>query len=309
MKDGQRHLGILVIFRMSSWLMFLKRPYPLINGVREKFIWALSFAAYVFLFFFIFKPFGFAKYDPISLLGLASAFSAITFSVMFLNLLLLPYLFSGFFHEERWSIGREIFMTLVHIFLIGLMNFIFARLVYELSMSISHYLYVQFITLILAIVPVSIWTLLVENQLLKRRISQANLINNTLGVLEATNKVSLLPLTISSESNSESETFDANQIYFITSSDNYIKIGFYESSGLRIKILRNSLKNVEKDLKKFKMFYRCHRAYIVNLQKVESVRGNARGLKLRLINCDIEIPVSRVLNKKVENLLKRDLAN
>lgn len=56
---------------------------------------------------------------------------------------------------------------------------------------------------------------------------------------------------------------------------------------------------MEENLAEFPEFYRCHRTYIVNLQKVKHISGNAQGYKLHLENIDTLIPVSRSLNEGI----------
>ena len=57
---------------------------------------------------------------------------------------------------------------------------------------------------------------------------------------------------------------------------------------LRITLL-NLLQRVDSD----ENIVRCHKSYVVNLDKVAKVHGNARSLMLELKGLDFEIPVSR----------------
>ena len=61
-----------------------------------------------------------------------------------------------------------------------------------------------------------------------------------------------------------------------------------EKELLRLTLL-NFLEKVDPD----KNIVRCHKSYIVNLDKVENVHGNARSLMLEIKGLDFEIPVSR----------------
>ena len=58
-------------------------------------------------------------------------------------------------------------------------------------------------------------------------------------------------------------------------------------------LLRNSLSNINEVLFEYDEFYHCHRSYIVNLSKIKSVMGNARGYQLFLDNITEVVPVSR----------------
>ena len=51
------------------------------------------------------------------------------------------------------------------------------------------------------------------------------------------------------------------------------------------------------------IFFRCHRAYIINLDKVEQVEGNAQGYKLKVRGTEERVPVSRSLNKEFSDRL------
>lgn len=287
---------------MITWLNILKRPYPLVSSVKSKLIWSASFGVYVFLFLVIFRPYGLDTFGPWLIVLYAFAFGGITLGTMLFNLIFLPRIFPDFFDEERWTTGREIFITLVHIFLIGAVNFIFVQVVFDRPNSLGRFVYLEFVTLTLAIVPITVWTLIVENRLLKRNIREANNINTSIrahGQSVSQNQ----EVIIRSENKSENGKWRPDQICYITSADNYIKIGLLLNGRFQVNMLRNTLKSAESDLKDFSMFFRCHRAYIVNLEKVETVHGNARGLKLKLKDCPEEIPVSRSLNNEVSQRL------
>jgi len=59
------------------------------------------------------------------------------------------------------------------------------------------------------------------------------------------------------------------------------------------KLLRSTIKQMEEQLKDHQSFIRCHRAYIVNMNQITNIEGNAQGYKLRLRKTDKDIPVSR----------------
>ncbi|MBL7849810.1 MAG: LytTR family transcriptional regulator [Cyclobacteriaceae bacterium] len=264
----------------------------------SKLIWAASFGIYVFFFLVIFRPFGLDTFSDSTTALYSLGFGAITFITMLLNLIILPKVFHKFFDEEQWTTGREILVTLVHIFLIGVINSVFVQLVFDIPTSLSRFIYLEFVTLVLAIVPVTVWTLIIENRLLKRNIQEANIINTSRKpLIEKTPQDD--EVFIRSENKMESAKWRTDQIFYITSADNYIKIGILVNERFQVIMLRNTLKRVENDLRDFHMFFRCHRAFIVNLEKVEAVSGNARGLKLKLKNCPEEIPVSRALNEEI----------
>jgi DNA-binding LytR/AlgR family response regulator len=59
------------------------------------------------------------------------------------------------------------------------------------------------------------------------------------------------------------------------------------------KVIRNSITDVEQQLAHIPYLARTHRAFIVNLKKIKSKKGNSLGYRLRLQGTEAEIPVSR----------------
>ena len=68
-------------------------------------------------------------------------------------------------------------------------------------------------------------------------------------------------------------------------------------------ILRSTLKKAEETLRPFPCFFKSHRAYIINLDKVIHVQGNAQGYKIRLQELEELVPVSRNMNTEFSDKL------
>src|SRR5690606_22617273 len=60
-----------------------------------------------------------------------------------------------------------------------------------------------------------------------------------------------------SESGSENFDLPIADVAFIKSADNYVEIVFREGDRLRKKLLRNTLKNIEQQLRPYSNFIRC----------------------------------------------------
>lgn len=99
------------------------------------------------------------------------------------------------------------------------------------------------------------------------------------------------------------------KIYFIAAAGNYIEI-FYESEkGLSKQLIRNKISHVESQLKKHSSLIRCHRTFIVNVDKVTGMDGNMQGFRLALKGIEHMVPVARSHCKRMYNLLKDLLHN
>lgn len=91
-----------------------------------------------------------------------------------------------------------------------------------------------------------------------------------------------------------------DHLIFVDSADNYITIHYLNKSKMSQFILRNSLKWMEENLAKDNALVRCHRSYIVNLDKVKVMRKTKDGIFLELDALNTpDIPVSKTFYPKV----------
>ncbi|WP_442872813.1 LytR/AlgR family response regulator transcription factor [Bergeyella sp. RCAD1439] len=86
------------------------------------------------------------------------------------------------------------------------------------------------------------------------------------------------------------------------SADNYCTFYYQDHFGIKKTLIRTTLKSILEQTQSEKIL-RSHRSFIINLKKVISIKGNAQGYKLRLQNCDYEVPVSRKYMEEVKSQL------
>jgi len=88
-------------------------------------------------------------------------------------------------------------------------------------------------------------------------------------------------------------TIILENLLYIDSSDNYVTIHYLNKSKLSHFLIRNTLKWMDENLTKDSQLVRCHRSYIVNLDKVKVIRKNKSGIimELDIVNTP-DIPVS-----------------
>lgn len=98
---------------------------------------------------------------------------------------------------------------------------------------------------------------------------------------------------ITSKLKKESLEFLLSELLCISSEGNYVAFYLSQNGKLQKKIIRNSMNEIEEQLNTHSCLLRVHRAFLVNLNKINHKRGNALGYQLRLNGLDMEIPVSR----------------
>jgi len=92
-------------------------------------------------------------------------------------------------------------------------------------------------------------------------------------------------------------------ILYIESADNYVKVHYNNNNKIVNCIIRNSLKNMIEILCPVG-FVRCHRSYIVNIQKVKVVRKEKDGIYIDLDQDGIgDIPISKSYYAEIMHIL------
>jgi len=288
---------------------FLKQPSPI--NIDTKLDLTISFLISLFVFFFllIFQPFGLSTTEPSLRYIMISGFAAVCFLILAFNLLLIPRLLKKVFSEETWTVYKRIIWHIWIVFTIGLGNYFFACLLdaiygfYELGFNLL--ISFQVITLFIAIFPIIVCAIWNQNYWLQRNLKAAEEISTRLQYLELQTidlsgfdqKVALF-----AENGREKYEFQIGSLLYISSEGNYVEV-FSQNEGVEIRLLRNSLKKTEVQLRDYPFIFKCHRAYIVNINKITKATGNAQGFKLTLGNVDKRIPVARSYTKQFKELL------
>ncbi len=282
----------------------LRRPYLLEISSARRWQTCLLYSGFVFLFLFVFRPFGLSEL-PNGILTASLGYGFTTFAVMALLNLALPPLFSTYFSEERWTVGRELTWTALNIALIGLANLVYSGSIQFFSFSFGSLLIMEGFTLAVGIFPVGISILLKESRLKKKYEQRSEAINQ---VLDEQPPVLIPPpsseqLLLPSETSADNFSLSVEKLLYIRSADNYVEVFYKGLYAVERKLLRNSLKNIAEALQDRPNLFRCHKSYLVNLGQVHHVSGNAQGYKLHLRELDQLIPVSRQWNEEIKSRL------
>ena len=293
-------------------LKLLRQPYPIPESAGNE--WVVG--AFVGGFLLLFQPFGIADWQTADKMFKVLGFGAITAGVMLLfneGTRLLP----RYFAEERWTVGREIAKILTLILFISVANRLYMSWLLGLQIQ-GGWLMAIGMTFVVGIFPaVGIVMVNYIVQLRKYEQQAAHLllpkpsVSPSLvdGPMDTGAKVPVLApvsiaenqqLTLVAENEKDTVALDREDLLAIESSDNYCTV-FYRKKGILAKeLMRSSLSRLENQLGNGdgngRPFVRCHRSFVVNLDQVERVSGNAQGYKLHLLNGQLTVPVARKYN-------------
>jgi hypothetical protein len=285
----------------------LNQAYPLNKEINYLFKNAVYAGIFVTLFLFVFRPFGgtpegWSQWDYFKQ---SAMFGLVTFLWTLINIPLVRS-FPSFFNEEKWTSGREIGYNVFFVIGIGVCNMLYATWNYKYPITPSIFLMWQFITLSVSIFPIIATILHNQSKKMKQFEREAatvsSSIENKTNTIATNNRSE--KITFAGDNQNEFLSISPEQLIYVAAADNYVQFYFLENDNTKTAILRSTLKKVSDALVDYPNFFRCHRTYLVNLDKVQKVSGNAQGLKLHLENTETLIPVSRTLHEKIGQLLE-----
>lgn len=280
------------ITAITYMFSFFSYPYPA-SSLRSRLVSLVTISIFVIVFLAWFQPFGLARIPPVQLLLVCSSYGAVTAICIALVLLASPPFLPRFFDELRWTIGREFIVTVIIFLLVGIANMFLSAWYGFFPFNFGTLLYFQIITLSVGIFPLAVLIGMKYRVLNARHGREATEITQLLGTAEHYAALPVQVITFHSAADSTIVSIPPPQLLFIAAAQNYIEIWWHDSNGIHTKLLRNTLRSAETECMASPTILRCHRSYIVNIENVVSVKGNARGLILSLRDCPEIVPVSR----------------
>jgi len=282
-----------IVTKMIKLINILNEPYPLEKNYRIAILKLILFSLLVYFILVVFQPFGLKNHHDSELLIYSAGFVLLALSYLLFHLLIIE----PFFKVSTWNLGKEILNQLFIIIIVGVINAIYYSVYEDDKLSLIIILAFALYTLIISILPVTIFVIIKKNQLLRFYLKQSNNINvPRTGNSDITSKDCIVKLK--SKNLKQSYSVSCSDLILLHAQDNYVLLYYTKDGLLQKEFLRNTMKQCALDIKNFSMFYRCHRSFIVNLNNIESIEGNAQGLKLQLKLMKDKIPVSRKLIKE-----------
>ena len=278
---------------------YLQQPYPLYEK-RWNIIVAISLFISFFMLFF--QPFGLSAFESNYRLYFEIGYGVVTFLVLLIDLFVFPLLFKKTFKFQQWTVLKQIIWQVWILVSIGIVNFLYSSFFLSFSNNLKAFLYFQFYTLVVGIMPVVVVTVINQNRLLAENLKIANEYNNDF-TAKTDNAPDNEKVSLVAENSKDRLEVNSSDLIYITSTGNYIQAFYQKENELKSIVLRNTLKQTEDQLKENHSMIKCHRAFLVNKNKIVRVKGNSQGLRLVLEGTDEEIPVSRNLSKSLMDII------
>ncbi|WP_378187323.1 LytR/AlgR family response regulator transcription factor [Aquimarina sp. W85] len=271
---------------------FLSQAYPFYYHGKELWIVTCLLFVMTLLFGYLFEPF--EVYIPehkmeYFWITLIHSCTPVFMVFLFLSLKIFPS------RKENWTIKKEILLIALFLLFVGIAQFLIRDIIYDNPNNWSlRYFYEEIRNTFLVgvlfafiLVPINYHRLTIKNS------RNANAFNTSKTISIISNKT---PSYINELD------VDSQNILYAKAEGNYIELFLNDGSST---LKRLTMKRLENILDSYSNFIKTHRSYIVNINQIDSVTGNAQGYKLQLRNCSNTIPVSRNMiskfNKKMNS--------
>ncbi|QHL87998.1 LytTR family transcriptional regulator [Nibribacter ruber] len=295
-------------------LSFFKQPFPVSELNLSKTLGlSLLFGAMIAFCLVVFQPFGsYNWHSPTKNLVLSGYGLVAAFSV-FLNFYGFRRMAPAFFHESRWNVGKEILWNLVHFVTGGFLSTVYGAAMGIMPFSLPQISYMILVAFMMGLVPAILIVLIMYLYLLQkyRPISLVRKEEPVVAPLAVESPVQNIStpteqeptnthITLIAENGKDTLTLEAAHLLYIEASDNYCTVFYLQNNALQKHLLRSSLSRLENQITQLEVV-RCHRSYLVNLDRVQNVSGNAQGYKLHFAQTGQTVPVARASSSVVKS--------
>lgn len=269
---------------------YLRQPYPYYWATHNLPRVVLLIMAASFLFNYAFQPF--VVYVPehkIDFVWICLVHAVLPGVLCYL------YFFSLNWRgveEEKWTVGKEAFHVLALLILIGVGNFLIRDLIYDNPWNWSFRFFFDEIRnallvgalIILVVVPINF------NRLFKKHEQDASLLPLHHDAQESPVRSDIF---IQTRVKSDDFSLDTRALLFAKAAGNYVVLYLSQGEAVEVLLKRLPLKVLEQQLVAYTYLVKTHRAYLVNVDRIKKVAGNAQGYRLSFDHTSETVPVAR----------------
>lgn len=278
--------------------VFLNKPYDLLESKTFRYLFVFGGSVFALVFLWVFEPYGLYNLSIKEKILAVSLYVGIGMVLMLIQFFPLQKLLI-----KNYTVLSTILWLLLSFIIIGTSSSIINSYLYnDGHFNFWAFLVFQGIILSINIFPVSAFVLVHYSISLKKRLKVATSVNSKIQNRNSQSQDEKTEVILNSENKNEGMVIFLDSLLFVSSIDNYIEVNYLDNGIQKRSLLRYSLSGIEQDNTDISEIFRCHKGYIVNKRKIESVTGNAAGYKLKLKHFDDLIPVSRQWNKEIKTM-------
>lgn len=275
----------------ENLIRFLNHPFHLLDKKRNRWLLIVVTGVFVILFMNLYLPFNISRWyenELIPLFLILSSFGVIGMLVLAISQFFIRKLFKitslRMYGVMLWFFVELILLTLTMYFIYGDRHLTGPDMIAEMALTLKY-------TALILIIPYSgVLLLLYATQKNPAEISSPTSENQLVKIMDENGTLQIV--------------IDLAYFLFIKSADNYVEVYFLKDSKAKKELVRTSMKKLEAELKYFPI-RRCHRSFMVNIDKISLLEKSTQGLMLSLKGySDDSIPVSKNFKAHFTQLLK-----
>jgi hypothetical protein len=283
---------------------YLNRPYPYKFTTIQDVGFYLFIGVFVSVFLAFFQPFDINLWEtdrkPLKLVG----YGVVAFIVPLSLTIVRKFIVNERKLEYTYKIKHEILWLFIIIACIAAANLFYSNWIGILHINFSSFLLFLGVVITVGIFPVlgSIW--LKHKQYLALNYKEAAAIEANINTNPKEIRDEGQEILFIAENEKESLSIVSSGLLYIESMDNYCQFVFMKDGQVKKQILRGPLKRFESQISLFHL-RKCHRSFIVNLENVIHIDGNAQGYTLYLNQEGVTVPVSRNFGPEIKKFFSK----
>jgi hypothetical protein len=217
----------------------------------------------------------------------------LTAATLFLNTLFFPGIFPRMFDPAKWTIRKELIWN----FWMFMNLFVVFTFMAWLAKATAYTDLPFFRTGALSLLPLILFNLISYNLSLKMKVvgmidSGKSWLKEEINAFQNPGEQESVHLVAENKKQAFAE--EVERVLLIHSSGNYVEIYWIDRKlAVRKRLFRQSFTNVEKELVSSDVMLKCHRCWMVNINKVTKLKRTTSGYHLVLDRLDFTVPVSR----------------
>ncbi len=277
--------------------LFIK-SFPQNFLIKKPFTGTLIFFVISFTFVTIYHPLGVSKSGHFSFILTMLAY-CFFISISELLVAIVIYRTNCFSPKNNWTIANEIFTILLLLLTVGISTYLSGFVIQPESIRCNFSILLDsfYRSILIGIIPIVLPFLLnIKYAFAQETFQEFNVHNQTKEDKDVL-------INIESKAKKEHLSFYPEEFLYAESEGNYVIFHLIKQGKQTNVTIRNSISNIETQLSTFPNFMRTHRAFIVNLHKITTRKGNALGYQVSLSGCSVRVPVSRQNVPKFEQKL------
>ncbi len=268
----------------------LNRKFPFNPSFKIHLFIGLVLGALLGFILIVLQPFNVNNFNPPNKNLILAGFGFIKF----LNYVV-AHLFENMYFKKRkyWTWWNEIIFLIATAISGAFFGYLYLDVVVEKQSLSLIRLLLFFTNIVLPIILLIVFPKMVLRYLLNSTVNEEK---EELKAIDT--ELTEEKITLTGENTKDVLTIFPNQLLYVQSVDNYVKV-YFKSGSIESVMLRSKLSAIQKQAP---CLVQSHRSYLVNKKQLFQLIGNSQKATLILEDYDIEIPVSRSSYKILKNL-------